>query len=119
MKKMMMLSILFLSCTQNIDVSQEVKIEESECQVDDDCNDHNQPSCLQYYCNNGYCEVKSECDEPLTCPKEFLDCDDNQSNGCETLADRLNCGACGVVCVEPNPFCIINSDNPLPHCDSF
>lgn len=121
MKKIVLaiLSVVVLSCSLSVDVVQEMNNNELVCQSDSDCNHSGQASCLRYYCNNGYCDIQSECEEPLKCPKEYLDCDGDRSNGCETLSDGLNCGACGVDCKDPTPYCMMNVNNPLPHCDRF
>lgn len=42
----------------------------------------------------------------LTCAPGYGSCDGVVSNGCEqSLADPRACGACGVACSEPTPFC--------------
>lgn len=50
-------------------------------------------------CDGGTCEF-------LDCEAGFDDCDDDTANGCETdlNTDAGNCGGCGTVCGEADPF---------------
>ncbi len=46
------------------------------------------------HCENGACDYDH-------CHAEYLDCDGDRSNGCETLRSMDNCPACGVACGDP------------------
>jgi len=54
-------------------------------------------------CFNGTCQIGN-------CDADWSDCDGDQANGCEvnTLFDRNNCGACGLVCI-PGYICFSGS----------
>jgi hypothetical protein len=46
------------------------------------------------HCENGACDYDH-------CHAEYLDCDGDRSNGCETPRSMENCPACGVACGDP------------------
>jgi hypothetical protein len=61
-----------------------------------------------YGCENGECGA-------LKCNKRFANCDDVESNGCETsLLSDANCGACGNACPD-GQACRLDGDQQ-PQC---
>ncbi|UJR85429.1 Hypothetical protein I5071_75090 [Sandaracinus amylolyticus] len=47
----------------------------------------------------------------LTCAPGAADCNDTIQDGCEAdLNDVTSCGACGVACTDPTPFCLDAGD---------
>jgi hypothetical protein len=84
-------------------------------------------------CNNA-CELEnasSECVDSIClvseCDTDWGNCDDDDSNGCESnlLYDPNNCGSCGIVCTPPelcsSGSCLVNGCDPgAPElCDGY
>jgi hypothetical protein len=55
--------------------------------------DRASPGCVDFECT-------------MVCDPAFDDCDGDVTNGCEQdLSNFMNCGACGLICVEPDYLC--------------
>ena len=51
------------------------------------------------------------------CASGFGSCDGSAANGCETvLTTTSNCGACGIVCVNPNGSTVCQTGVCVPTC---
>lgn len=63
----------------------------------DKCSPCQLPGAVARCTASGACGV-------AVCSEKNLDCDGDESNGCEidTATDMQNCGACGRVCAQPN-----------------